>query len=235
MAHIPQPEDHPFYAFIHGDSDAQDTLPRLLRDRLLALARRVAPDLADCDLQEDVVQRMWELVLIRPPRSYHPDYSGAMAYLGALIKTAATDVRAEHTPPGERTRRYRRPNKQERRAYMRALIHDYDHAEQIDAYSPWSHPRWGEVPDPHDPIRDLESRLTGLEILALARHTGAPQHLIRALALIDDNDVLLGEAARAVGTSRHALRRNLNAWLRYNLTHLARRIGHHRRARTTTR
>lgn len=213
-------EDDLLIAFLEGHPGARDILPRRLHGRLAAIARSIAPDLADRGLDEDVVQRMWELLLHKEPGSFTPERGNAVAYLGALLRNAAIDVRAEHTPPGERTRLYRKPTKRERRAYMRKLLHDYDRAEMSERSGAWNG-----APDPHDDIEAVEARLTAMEILALARYTGAPTHVIRAMAMIHDSDVLLGEAARAVGRSRFALRRDIKAWVQHQLRELARLTG----------
>ena len=212
-------EDALLLDFIAGRPHARDTLPRLVHHRLVGLARKLAPDLAERDLDEDVVQRTWELLLRKQPGSFDPERGTAMAYLGAIMYNAAHDVRAEHAPLYGRTRFYRRPTKPERRRYAGALLRARDAEQSGDDAPPWEL-----IPDPHDDIAELECRLHAAEILALARAT-APATVLRALCLIHDDDLLLAQAARAAGCGRFTLRRQLHAWATEQLEILAAHIG----------
>lgn len=203
MRHAPTAEDSLLLAFLDRHPDARDQLPRHLARRLPPLARRIAPDLAEQGLEEDVVQRMWELLLSKEPDSFNPRFSGAMTYLAAVLRTAATDIRAEHTPPGERTRLYKRATRRERKTYARRLLADY--GEDPDAMP------WELVADPCDDIAALECRLHAVEILALAQRT-APYHALRALRMIARDGKRFNEAARDLHVSRFTLRRWLDQW-----------------------
>lgn len=206
-------DDAMLTAFLDGHPDARDQMPRFYHDRLLGLARRVAPDLHEQDLAEDAVQRLWEILLTRKPDSFHPDEGSAFAYLGYVLRTAAKDIRAEHAPPGEPTRRgnnwYKKPTRTQRRAYMRALVLNKRH-EDPDDLGPQESPMH-RIPDPHDYIEELECRLTVRDILKLARVT-MPHKLYFVLLHVAGRDALLGQAASAWGMHRTTARRYLTLW-----------------------
>lgn len=91
-------------AFLDGDCDARNELPRRLHGKLIVETRHLAPDLLHRDLQEDVVQQMWLLLLRMNPGSYDPQRSAPMTFLSKLLLRARRDVYAQFTPPGARTR-----------------------------------------------------------------------------------------------------------------------------------
>lgn len=206
-------DDAMLSAFLDGHPDARDQMPRFYHDRLLGLARRIAPDLDEQDLAEDAVQRTWELLLRKRPDSFDPDRGSAIAYLTGVLLNAANDVRAEHAPPGEPTRRrnnwYRKPTRGQRRAYVRALVLNKRHEDPDDLGPPES--PMHRIPDPHDYIAELECRLTVRDILKLARVT-MPHKLYFVLRHVAGRDALLGEAARAWGMHRTTARRYLTLW-----------------------
>lgn len=91
-------------AFLNGDRDAKNELPRRLHEKLIGKVYHLAPDLVRRDLQEDVVQQMWELLLQMKPDSYDPERSAPMTFLSKLLLRARRDVYVQNTPPGARTR-----------------------------------------------------------------------------------------------------------------------------------
>ncbi len=91
-------------AFLNGDRDAREELPLRLQNKLLTIACRLAPDLAQRGLHKDIIQQMWLLLLQKEPGSYDPRRSAPLTFLGKLLWRARRDVYAENTPPGARTR-----------------------------------------------------------------------------------------------------------------------------------
>ncbi|MBA2362024.1 MAG: hypothetical protein H0V86_00600, partial [Chloroflexia bacterium] len=86
--------------FLGGDAEAWEELPRRLHGRLVRVSQRVAPDLAAKALEEDVVQRGWELLLGMGPFAYDRRRGSVMRYLRYVLRSAANDVRAEHAEAG---------------------------------------------------------------------------------------------------------------------------------------
>lgn len=101
-----------FEAFINGDSEARETLPLRLHDKLLQEAREQARELSE-DQLEDIVQEVWLLILGPRGAGWNRDRGSAWSFLRQLIKDAARAVRATYAPPGVRTRL---PTKQARDA-----------------------------------------------------------------------------------------------------------------------
>jgi DNA-directed RNA polymerase specialized sigma24 family protein len=193
--------------FLRGDAGAREELPRRFHGRLVQLARRIAPDLAERGLEEDVVQRMWELLLQRSRLDYDRRLGGVTTYLGAALRTAAKDVRAENTPPGEPVRGWGKVGPRPPRVRF------------------WLEPEWGGggsarrpyatwievIPDPRDDMKLVRDRLDVMMVLRLARRT-APREVLRALVLVYLLGAQLGEAAKALGMSRSTLRRRIDEW-----------------------
>ena len=193
--------------FLGGDPDAREELPRRFHWRMVGLARRIAPDLAERDLEEDVVQRMWELLLQKPRLDYDRRICGVTTYLSAVLRTAAKDVRGENTPPGEPVRGWGKVSTRSPtvRFWLAPDPRARRHGRQ-ECPSPIE-----VIPDPRDEMRLVRERLDVIMVLRLAKRT-APEEVLRAFVMIYVLGRQLDEAAKALGVSRYVLRRRINRW-----------------------
>jgi hypothetical protein len=72
--------------------------------RLLALVGPMPSTLAGLGLEEDVLQRSWELVFLAGPEAYDRTRGEVINYLEGHGRNAKRDVCAAHAPPGQPTR-----------------------------------------------------------------------------------------------------------------------------------
>lgn len=83
-------------SYIWGDPQVQSELDQPIRNELLRMVRRVAPDLAARDMAEDVLSGAMCLLLHKGPSVFQgksePD---AEKYLWFMLRTAARDLRDE--------------------------------------------------------------------------------------------------------------------------------------------
>ena len=191
--------------FLAGNPEARDVLPRRLHPYLLWLAGRLAPDLAEQDLTEDVVQRTWELLLRRGKLDYDHRVCGPMTYLRTIMWTAVRDVRAEHAPPGHRTRRYadKRPVRLRLEPDDQVKRHGYKSRKSIPVEL---------LVDPRDYPREVELRIEAVDLIDLAART-ASRTVLRALAGIYLLGYRLGEVSRVLGIPASTLRRQIDEWV----------------------
>ena len=208
--------DAALFAFQQGDPHARETLPtnKSFKKKLLNLARQEAGDLSS-DLLDDVVQRTWELLLRPNLKHFDPNRGTANAYLKQVTKRAATDVRAEYTPPGQRTRVYK-DNVGEIVSQIPSLSLDAELQNSAE-----------EVFTLHDIIPNSTDLFDAFlikneveQLLELARTTGSNE-IHQALNLIYYQDINLTQSAQAVELHRSTLRRHLDRWVSFHQLALA--------------
>jgi hypothetical protein len=84
-------------AALSGNLDSLKDLKDRYRGRLLLLARRRAPELAD-DLQEEVVDETWTVVCCSPGLRYDPSRGSVWEFLVGLLLNAIKTVRDVYRP-----------------------------------------------------------------------------------------------------------------------------------------
>lgn len=202
------PTDRELLAFLSGDPVVRQELPKRLNNYLLKRARRMSPTLACQGLAEDIVQRLWQILLRKNPIRFDPDRGSARTYFDYILRTAITDVRSSYTPPGHRTRPLRKVEgeivEQPPVLSLDTPIEEYD----IDGIL-----TLGDlVPDPGDEMEAAEAEMHANWLLSFAQKT-APASVSTALEVIYWKNVTLTEAARIVHLHRTTLRRRINHWI----------------------
>ena len=202
------PCDTDLLAFLRGDPVARQELPERLKDYLLKRARSMSPALARQGLTEDIVQRLWQILLRKDSTRFDPGRGSARNYLDNILRTAITDVRASYTPPGHRTRP-RRDAEGEMTEQPPVQSLDVPVEEQdFDGIF-----TLGDlVPNPRDEIEVAEAEIHAQWLLSFARET-APESVSTTLEVLYREDVTLTEAARATNLHRSTLRRKIDRWV----------------------
>jgi hypothetical protein len=214
------PLARPLIAFLEGDPQVREDFPAHLHDRLLKVARRVAPQLARKGLAEDVVQQMWVLLLQKSPGAFDPTRGTAINYLWFTMKTAARDIQASYTAPGQRTRPQRKAegrlaNKQPGRFNEEPVFRAEEPVSLNEMV--WVEALGEEVEliesiqDDSDPMETVDDRLQVQWLLDLAR-TIAPEPVYIALETVYREEAGLTAAATVAGMHRSTLRRHIDRW-----------------------
>lgn len=189
--------------FLANDIEDGNELRRRFDSRLLRLVGAVPGALAGLGLEEDVLQRTWELVYRAGRNSYQPARGRVLDYVAWHARNARRDVCAAHAPPGQPTR----PSKDEEGVTI-----------------PWTPTvplesglvtKFGEevalVNALADPVDDVERAIDGVfvdELVAEAGRLGEVLVVDLLGQMRQDRD--LSEAAAEVGVSRFAGRRALD-------------------------
>lgn len=190
---------------LEGDAAAREDLYRGFSGDMLKIARGIAPDLAEQQLDEDVVQQAFLHLFSRPPGHFDPGRGGAWAYLKVTVRLAARDVRAAHPSPGRPKRP--EPNDSEQRA---------------GGGSPTPPPPLSldEVTDADlcrfaEEIEDWVIADLSVPWLIESVPAAAPAWLGRALALLAEG-LTITQVSTALddGVSRFAIRRAIDHWAR---------------------
>jgi len=175
--------------------------------------------LASKGLAEDVVQQMWVLLLQKSPGAFDPTRGTAINYLWFVMKTAARDVGASYTAPGQRTRpqkaegrlaneqpgclneepvfRTEEPVSLNEMVWVEALGEEVELIESIQ--------------DDSDPMETVDNRLQVQWLLDFARTT-APEPVYIALETVYREEAGLTAAATVAGMHRSTLRRHIDHW-----------------------
>lgn len=200
-----------FIAFLEGDLEAREKFPFLYHDKLIKIASRIAPDLAESGLEEDIVQQMWLLLLQTTTTKYDPSRGSVETYLKLLLKTAARDVRAAFVPPGEKTRLQKDENgKFKLQKYPISLdaplykskSGDDVYAEDITA-------------DKTDGIKQSDNQLLVDWIINYSIDS-KPSIMFEALCQIYYNQLDITKAADIIGVHHSTLRRKIDRWVDEN-------------------
>jgi hypothetical protein len=204
-----QPDEEPESAalltgFLADDPDARTRFPAQLGGRLRATAVRIAPDLKQRELIDDVVQQTYALLLRRPAGHFDPSRGSAAAYLYQIVRLAARDIRAENPYPGATTR----PRRDEEDEFVPAdppLSLDQVVSADEEAVT---------LAEMIAADVDVENMVLGVlgakALLDLVPHE-APTWLPEVMALIAAEDTI-SESADEVGPSRFAVRRAIDHW-----------------------
>jgi hypothetical protein len=191
--------------FLAADPDARTQFPARLGGRLRATAARIAPDLKQRELIDEVVQQAYLLLLRRPAGHFDPDRGSTAAYLYQILRSAVRDIRAENPSPGATTR----PRRDEDGEYVPAdppltLDQVISAGEEVITLAETI------VADVAD-VEDLVLGVVGAQALLDLVPPEAPDWLRETLALIAAGDTI-SESADEVGPSRFAVRRAINHW-----------------------
>jgi DNA-directed RNA polymerase specialized sigma24 family protein len=190
--------------FLAADPDARTKFPERMGGRLRATAGRIAPDLKQRDLIDDVVQQAYELLLRRPAGHFDPSRGSAAAYLHQIIRLAARDIRAQFAAPGTSTR----PRRDEGGEFVPTdppLTLDLVVGAGEEAVT------MAETIVADVDVEDLVLGVFGARALLDLVPDQAPTWLREVLALVA-NGHTVSEAAAEVGQSRFAVRRAINHW-----------------------
>lgn len=197
----------PLCAFLSGDFEHLDETWNDISIVLMRAARRAAPDLSH-ELQEDMVQRVSELLCLPTSSKYDSTRGSPHAYIKCLMQRSATDVRASYAYPGQRTRSVR--GSQGETMYP---------ASPLSLDSPLSiSPESGNmvlgdvVVSQADPYRECLDRLAAHEIMELARRT-APDEVFAVLQLAYAGEHNFKQSAALLGIERTTLRRRVDRWV----------------------
>jgi DNA-binding phage protein len=90
--------------FLANDLEDGNELRKRFDSRLIGMVGSMPAALAGLGLEEDVLQRTWELVYRAGANGYQPERGGVLAYLEGHARNARRDVCAAHAPPGQPTR-----------------------------------------------------------------------------------------------------------------------------------
>ena len=193
--------------FLGGDAEVREELPRRLHGRLVRVSRWIAPDLAAMGLEEDVVQRGWELLLGMGRFAYDRRRGPALGFLRYVLRSAANDVRAEHADAGQL--KYGSGAWEPQRLYVDTMQ---------DALRIRMRAAGGEMVEAAgDGERRLERALEKLNVrqtLALMRRT-APPEVADTMELVYFRDMSPTRAVELTGVDRRTLGRHLGRWVRW--------------------
>lgn len=179
--------------FFEDDTIAIEELRERFDDRLLIRVGALPPAIQGLGLEEDVLQRAYELVFRAGPDAFDPARGGLGAYLEGLARNAKRDVCAEHAPPGELTRPRKDAN-----------------GESI----PWKPTVLLEEDGFEAPADEIEAAVTGIFVDELAEDAERLE-MATVVNLIDRmrQDHGISEAAKSMGVSRFTARRALDRFV----------------------
>lgn len=198
--------------FLAGDIEAREQLPELLRGQLLRRVR-VRPAYLDADLYDEVEQRTWELLLLKPASSFDSERGSAITYLRPIVQTAVRDVGASYAPPGCRTRPQRDEGGEWEERPTPLSIHDAVGDDENTTLEE-------RLADPTNEIESVVRALSGEQLFDLVERT-APAVLVQALTHVYKKGLTFSAAADAVGVSRKKLRLMNDLWIKKQ-----QRLGH---------
>jgi hypothetical protein len=187
-------------AFLQGDRQVREELPALIHKKLVNFARRFIPS----ELAEDAVQQMWLLLLRKDPNSFDPTKVPAWRCLQQLLRSAARDIRAAYTPPGQRTRLYKDANG-EIIANNSALSLDDMVSTEDDGGDGTLYEL---VPDTDDPFGSIDAKIDA-ELLLNEAQTLVSQPVSVALRWMYEHEAGLEESAMHSGLTRFQLHRGI--------------------------
>ena len=208
--------------FLQGNPAAREMLIRRTHTSLLREVDKAAPDLAQRDLAEEVVQQLWAMLLVKKPGAFDSTRAGARTYLGVVLNDAARRVRADNTPPGARTRLRRGKDghlaPQRPAASLDQPIPGGDNTVTLGESLP-------------DLSTDEEMIVTRLDaanalgqLFVIARRN-APPAVRRVLHLVTNDDMTRSEAIRIVAAEtavhRTTILRQTTTWLNHARAELA--------------
>lgn len=216
MSYTASTFDAALVAFQQGDPHTRETLPadKLFKKKLLNLACREAEGLS-FDLLEDVVQRTWELLLRPNLKRFDPNRGSATVYLRQVVKRAATDVRAENTPPGQRTRLYKDSN-----AEIIAQTPAWSLDARLENLDDEIFTLHDIIHAPGDPFEQFHKQEEVQWFLELAM-VSASHEISEAMNLIYYHEMTLTEVAQQVQVHRSTLRRRIDRWIDFHSLALA--------------
>jgi hypothetical protein len=191
--------------FLSNDFEAGKELRRRYDERLLKIVGPMPAAMNGLGLEEDVLQRTWELVYRKGSAGYSSTRGAMINYLAGHARNAKRDVCAGHAPPGARTR----PGKDEDGksiVWKCPLSLDGPTVTQTEGELTLA----DAVPDPVDEYARAEDRRYVDELVAAAE-TSAPPIVVDLLARMRDGNTL-GQASAESGVSRFTARRAIDRW-----------------------
>jgi len=186
--------------FFEGDIDAGRGLRDRFDDRLLRRAGALPSILRGLDLEDDVLQRTYELVYRAGFDAFDPARGELISYLEGHARNARRDVCAEHVPPGEPSRS-RKDAKGEPIPWKPAI--PLEETVQTDSGRHLSL-----VETLETPANEIENALTGIFVNQLSEQAGRLEMPTVALMIGQmKEDQGIADAAAAIGVSRFTARR----------------------------
>jgi DNA-directed RNA polymerase specialized sigma24 family protein len=103
---VPREDAALLEAFLAGETQARDELPRRMQGFLMQTARRFAPEATRTHVYnpEDIVQETFRLLLGKDAGAFDPAKGSVETFLTLLLRNAVKNVRASFAPPGRTTR-----------------------------------------------------------------------------------------------------------------------------------
>lgn len=189
--------------FFEGDIEAARGLRDRFDDPLLRRAGALPSILRGLDLEEDVLQRTYELVYRAGFDAFDPGRGELISYLEGHARNARRDVCAEHVPPGMLSRS-RKDAKGEPIPWKPAI--PLEKTVQADNGRHLSLVETLEAPE-----NEIENVLTGIFVKQLSEHAERLE-MPTVARMIDQmkEDQGIAHAAAAIGVSRFAARRALD-------------------------
>lgn len=222
-------------AFLTGDAQARNALPRAAKNYLLTVARQYGADLPE-DLLGEVVNQGFLKLLALGPGDFDPEVRKAGTFMGLVVRDAIRQIRAAYAAPGQpkRNRKRRAHDQSDEPSTVADLISDHEHVGATDEIAVDTVAVDGiveplttivsaetaedgpvaatafteECADPTDTIGLIEIRLDLRNALRRAPHAVA-SGLTRQYFYGEG----LGEIAEAMGLSRFALNRQINHFM----------------------
>lgn len=189
--------------FFEGDNGAARELRDRFDDRLLRRAGTLPPILSGLDLEDDILQRTYELVYRAGLDAFDPKRGDLISYLEGHARNAKRDACAEHAPPGEPSRP-RKDTKGE--SIPRRPAIPLEQTMQTDAGRHLSLVETLEAP-----ANEIENALTGIFVNQLSEQAERLEMptVARMIGQMKE-DQGIADAAAAIGVSRFAARRALD-------------------------
>ncbi len=213
--------------FLNGDMQARDTFFRQHRKNVIRIAKRVASDLASCDLVDDVEMEFWKLLLYKKAKYYDPAADvDVWAQLTLLIRTAADNVRSQNPLPFQpkslkRTVAGKADSKRKKEA-SHSLERNSAYEEDREKLSEVSYEEAFETLSTTPFVRGVyldsdfqqaENKMEAQVILTSAQRN-APHFVSHAINLIYAEGIVFTKAAELAGVKPWTLRRHLRRWTR---------------------
>jgi hypothetical protein len=175
--------------FLARDPDALHDASAVLALVVRRLVKRLAGDLVEAGMADEVVSQAFMLLLLPAARPFEPDRGSSTQYLHGVVLRAAAEIRVQYGAAGitKNARRLR-------------LVRD-----QLESEAKLRcHRRELQYEDPADAIC--------LRVDVQWALKAAPMELQSAAAQLGDRDSSMTEAAAVVRLDRNTLRRRLRAW-----------------------
>lgn len=186
--------------FFDGDAVAARALRERFDDRLIRRAGPLPSPLNGLGLEEDILQRAYELAFKAGFAAFDPSRGEMISYLEGHARNAKRDICAEHAPPGEPSRPRKdasgNPAPWKRAIPLEETVQAVNggHLSLVDTLE--------------NPTNEIENALTGIYVDQLSEQAERLE-MPAIVRLIDQmkDDQGITDAAASIGLSRFAARR----------------------------